>query len=304
MGSVGPPSRVAPSLRVGTRGSPLALTQTQLVVRALQRRTPGLRIEVKTVTTQGDRSRRPRGSPDFTGAIEDALREGRIDAAVHSAKDLPAEDPTDLVIAAYPRRADVRDCWIANDDRPLPLGARVGTSSVRRIAQLHRWRPDLKVCEVRGNVGTRIRLSREGRVDAVVLAKAGVERLGRAGEVSGVLSLRWFLPSPGQAALAVQTRADDPRARSVVRTIDHRPTRAAVEAERCVAETLGASCNVPLGTLARVGNGRLSLSAEVLSTDGARTVRSRMDGSASSARNLGRRLGVALERAGARALLG
>ena len=292
-----------PALRVGTRGSVLALRQTDRVVRSLRRHHPGLRVEVIPITTRGDQDRRRRIPPDFTGAIEQALRRGAIDVAVHSAKDLAAGDPPGLVIAAYPPRADPRDGWVSRHRGFLPKGARVGTSSVRRRAQLLRWRPDLVVREIRGNVDRRIRKVASLQLDAIVVARAGVVRLGRSSELRGVLPLRWFLPSPGQGALAVQARASDGRTRSLVRAIDHPPTRASVEAERSVARTLNASCNVPLGALARVHDGRLRIRAEVLSVDGARSLRASRAGAPSRAQTLGRSVGEALKRAGADRLL-
>ena len=292
-----------PPLRVGTRGSVLALRQTELVVRSLRRHHPGLRVEVVPITTRGDRDPRRGISPDFTGAIEKALSSGAIDVAVHSAKDLAAGDPPGLVIAAYPPRADPRDGWVSRQRGLLPKGAHVGTSSVRRRAQLLRWRPDLVPREIRGNVDSRIRKVASRQVDAIIVARAGVVRLGRSNELRGVLPLRWFLPSPGQGALAVQTRASDGRTRSLVRAIDHPPTRASVEAERSVARTLNASCNVPLGALARVHDSRLRICAEVLSSDGVRSLRASRAGPATRARALGRSVGEALKQAGAGRLL-
>lgn len=294
---------VTHSLRVGSRGSALARRQTEIVMRLFRRIDPRRPVEFVSVTTQGDRDLRPGVSPDFTGALEQALLEGEIDVAVHSTKDLAAFDRPGLVIAAYPRRADPRDCWVAGNRRSLPEGARVGTSSLRRRAQLLRWRPDLRLKEVRGNVDTRISLVRARTVDAVVLAKAGIDRLGRAEEVSGILPLGRFLPAPGQGAIALQVRRRDRSTRALAARVDHSATRSCVEAERSLARGLGASCDVPLGALARVGRGKFWLEAEVLSEDGVRSVRSALPGSLASPRALGRRVALRLERAGARALL-
>ena len=290
-------------LRVGSRASALARQQTVDTLRALRRRHPDLRIELIPMTTQGDRPRRRGVSPDFTGTLEAALRRGTIDLAVHSAKDLSARDPPDLVVAAYPARADPRDCWIAGGRRPLPFGARVGTSSLRRHAQLARWRPDLRIEEVRGNVDTRIGLVRSGKFDAIVVAKAGIDRLHRSREVSGVFPVSRFLPPPGQGALALQARRNDRVTRARVRAIDHAPTRAAVEAERSLADELGASCNVPLGAFARLQRGRLRLIAEILTVDGSRSLRVDRTGSPRLPRGLARSVARRLVAAGARPLI-
>jgi hydroxymethylbilane synthase len=273
-----------------------------MVVRSLRRRTPGLETVVVTMKTHGDRSQRPGSSPDFTGALEEALREGAIDLAVHSAKDLMAADPPGLHIAAYPRRADPRDCFIAQEGL-LRSRAHIGSSSLRRRAQLLRWRPDLRIQDIRGNVDTRIRSVQDRTLDAVIVAKAGVDRLGRSAEISGILPTERFLPAPGQGALAVQVRARDRSTRALVRKVDHPPTRAAVQAERALARALAASCNVPLGALATVRGRRLSLRAEVLSCDGTRSVRASRTGRIDRPEELGRELARDLTRAGARSLI-
>lgn len=290
-------------LRVGSRGSPLARRQTELVVRALRRTSPTARVELVTMVTRGDQDRRRGISPDFTGALERALRAGKIDLAIHSTKDLSAEDPAGLAIVAYPRRADPRDCLVGGGARGPRRGARVGTSSLRRRAQLLRWRPDLRLSEIRGNVDTRLRMVAEGVLDAVALAKAGIDRLGRASEVTYILPAERFLPAPGQGAIAVQARRNDLRARRLTRPIDHAPTRACVEAERAVAEELGASCNVPLGAYATLRGRQLRLVAEVLSPDGTRTIRVARLGSATRPRVLGRTVARLLSAAGAQTLI-
>ncbi len=290
---------VSRAYRLGTRSSPLARAQADLVVRRLRRTHRELSFEIVPMTTAGDRRA---AAADFTGTIERALRARQIDLAVHSTKDLPARDTPGLVIAAYPRRADPGECVVARR-WPLPSGARVGSSSVRRRAQLRRWRPDLRIWEIHGNVGTRLERVSSKTVDAVVLARAGLERLHETARVTARLPLAHFLPSPGQGALAVQTRREERSLRRALRAIDDRTTRAAVESERAVAEMLGANCNVPLGSLGEVRGGRLSLRAEVLSADGRRTIAAEAIGNPRSPRSVARRVVADLNRGGAQTLL-
>ncbi|MGI0151310.1 MAG: hydroxymethylbilane synthase, partial [Thermoplasmata archaeon] len=196
-------------VRVGTRRSPLARAQAGSVLSRLGRAHPGVRFEPVLIDTSGDRDRSTGGSPDFTDAIDRRLLRGEIDLAVHSAKDLPAELDRRLEILACPRRADPRDCLVAGriPRARLPRGARVGSSSLRRRAQLLRWRADLRVVEIRGNVDTRIGWVRSGSIDAAILAVAGLARLGRTGDVDRILPTSKFLPAPAQGALAVVGRS-------------------------------------------------------------------------------------------------
>ncbi len=291
---------------VGTRGSTLALIQTGLVVRALQKGAPTARFDVQRIVTSGDRDRHTGGSPDFTDAIDRALLDGEVDLAVHSAKDVALDVPRRLQLGAFPRRADPRDCLVLRRRRgagPLPRGARVGSSSRRRRAQLLRWRPDLRVVEIRGNVDSRIARVRAGDLDAVIVAVAGVRRLGRANEIGAILSAERFVPSPGQGSLAVAVRSGDRRTERLVRRIDHAATRAAVEAERAFARELGGDCNVPLGALARPRDGRLFLTGEVLSPDGRLRLRVEGPGSLRRARPNGEALGRRALQLGARGIL-
>jgi hydroxymethylbilane synthase len=297
---------VSELVRVGTRRSALALAQTAMVLAALRRTAPELRFEPVALATAGDRTRAVGVPLDFTDAIDRALEDGEVDLAVHSSKDLPARVERPVRVAAYPRRADPRDCLVLRGPgslRALPAGARIGSSSLRRRAQLLRARPDLTIVEVRGNIDTRIRLVGAGSVDGVVLARAGLDRLERSGEASETLDPRRFLPAPGQGALAVAVRARDASLARRVRTIDDGPTRAAVTAERAVSESLGGDCNLPLGALARVRGGRLQIRAEVLAPDGTRKIHGVASGPARSARSLGLGLGGRLAREGARALV-
>ncbi|MGI0067396.1 MAG: hydroxymethylbilane synthase, partial [Thermoplasmata archaeon] len=200
--------------RVGTRGSALARAQCALAVRRLARAIPAATFETVVVETEGDRDRRAGVALDFTSALERQLRRREIDLAIHSTKDLAARDPPDLGIVAYPPRADPRDCLVAARGA-LARGGSVGSSSLRRRAQLARWRPDLSIREIRGNVDTRIRAVRSGRLDAVIVARAGLVRLRRGREATTVLPWKRFVPSPGQGAIAIEMRRRDPRVATV-----------------------------------------------------------------------------------------
>lgn len=294
-------------VRIGTRRSPLARVQTDGVIDLLTRAAPGFVFTPVPVETSGDRDRSPGSSPDFTDTIDRALLEGAVDLAVHSAKDLPAVLEPRFRILACPPRGDPRDCLVlpANPGGPqLGPGARVGSSSSRRRAQLLRWRSDLTVVEVRGNVDTRIRLVRSGSLDAAILALAGVTRLGRRAEVGRILSTSAFLPAPGQGALAVVGRAGDGAIERAALRIDHGPTHAGLTAERTFAAALGGDCRVPLGALSTVRGGTVSLIGEVLSADGSSALRMHRRGPVSEAERVGARLGRDMLERGALDLLG
>jgi hydroxymethylbilane synthase len=283
---------VTARIRVGTRRSPLARAQTDLILAALTQTKPEWRLETVPIETTGDRG--AGGSTDFTDMIDRALLDGEIDLAVHSAKDLPAELDQRLALLATPPRADPRDCLVvAASIEPgrLPPGTRVGSSSPRRRAQLLRWRPDLVVVEIRGNVGTRIERVRSGEVDAAILAVAGIERLHRTEEIGRILPTSTFLPAPAQGALAVVGRAGETELAAAIGTIDHPATHASVVAERSVAAALGGNCLIPLGALATVRGRRLALVGEVLSLDGTRRWNGRRNGPMDEAARLGSVLG-------------
>jgi hydroxymethylbilane synthase len=258
------------------------------------------------VETSGDRDHSIGSSPDFTDSIDRALIRGEIDLAVHSAKDLPVKLDKQIELLACPRRADPRDCLVLPSEAiggRLPPKARVGSSSPRRRAQLLRWRPDLRVIEIRGNVDTRIGLVRSGTIDAAVLAVAGLVRLRRTRDISRVLPPRRFLPAPGQGALAVVARSGDAALASAVRHVDHLDTHACVSAERSLAAALGGDCQVPLGALATPGKCTITLVGEVLTQDGRRRLRAHRRGPRAEAERLGSRLGQEMLRRGAPALL-
>ena len=269
---------------LGTRDSALARRQTERVVELLREAWPGLECEIRPVVTQGDRTQE-RGDPLpeiggkglFTAELELGLRERTLDLAVHSLKDLPTEDPPDVAIGAVCARGDVRDCLVSRDGlglSRLPAGAVVGTSSLRRSAQLRALRPELELRSIRGNVDTRIRKVREGDFDATLLAAAGIARLGLESEVSEWLEVETMLPAPGQAALAVQCRTGDERALELLAAIDDPATRAATTAERTFLRALGAGCTAPVAALAESApEGQIRLEGRVLSPDGQEAIR-------------------------------
>ncbi len=284
-------------LRLGTRGSALALAQAELVSRALGG------AEVVPIRT----SERPRinDKSRFVREIETALLEGEVDVGVHSAKDLPSELPEGLRIAAVPKREDPLDCWVGPESSLTAVhdGARVGTSSLRRRAQLLAARPELEVGELRGNVDTRLAKLAAGEHDAVVLAAAGLVRLGRADEIAFHLELSDMTPASGQGALALQTREGDEDAVGAVAAIADPEAEAEVRAERAAIAALEASCNTPLGLHARHRGDRLMLSAFCGLPDGAEWIRDELDGEPGDPEALGRRIAERLLAAGAAELL-
>lgn len=280
-----------PNLTVGARTSPLALWQTQYVIDALQAAWPGLACNVVPISTLGDRTQAlgqplPEigGKGLFTLELEEALRNGAIDLAVHSLKDLPVDDAPGLTLGAITVRADVGDALVAQNGwtlATLPPGAVVGTSSTRRAAQLLAARPDLTIRSIRGNVETRIRKVRDGQYDATVLAAAGLMRLGLAEAVTEWLPLAVMLPAPGQGALAVQCRIDDETLLQLLALIDEPATRAAVTAERAFLHGLGGGCSAPVAAYAHPTNATshgLHLRALVASPDGRKIIRVEGDG--------------------------
>lgn len=290
------------SVRLATRRSRLATVQTRLVLQRLRLQEPSTHFVPVPIDTSGDKDRRPGSSPDFTDAIDRAVLRGEVDLAVHSAKDLPVELDRHLGIWACPRRADPRDCLVVGPGRnatALPRGARIGSSSPRRRAQLLRWRPDLRVTEIRGNVDTRIEKVRGGSLDAIVLAAAGLARLRRRKEIGRYLSIDRFLPAPAQGALAVVGRHGDRALARLARKIDDPSTHACVDAEREVARTLEGDCRLPLGALARGRGAGLLLRAEVLSLDGRTSLRASAEGSLDRPQAVGARVGHALLALGA-----
>lgn len=267
-------------LRIGTRRSRLAMAQANEVAEALRR--SSIEVELVPMTTSGDRG--TAASADhaglkglFVAEIVRALRADEVDLAVHSAKDLPAEDDEDLVIAGVPERSSPLDVLVTRDGA-LPPGARVGTSSLRRQAQVFRWRPDVLLKDVRGNVDTRLRGLADGDVEGLVLAAAGLLRLGVVPEHVAPMSVAEMVPAPGQGTLAVQARAHDADALEAVSALEHAPSRDALVAERTLMRALGGGCALPLGALAeRTGDGRMRMVAIVLTPDGGRYARAQVE---------------------------
>jgi hydroxymethylbilane synthase len=290
------------AVRVVTRGSPLALIQTRLVVDLLAKRWPELQFEVVTASTPGDRDKltplTTLGQGVFVKGVEEQLLDGRVDLAVHSLKDVPTVETPGLTLAAFPLRADARDGLVFRTGRnlaSLPLGARIGTGSPRRSAQLLALRCDLQMAPIRGNLDTRLQKLRGGEIDALTVAVAGMERLGRLAELDQVLEADECTPAAGQGTLVVQCRADDRRALDVLAAIDVPTIRAESMAERAFLAALGGGCQLPAGAVARaVDDGKLEIVAVVASTDGRRLARERVGGSAGDPIGAGRSLAEAL----------
>jgi len=296
------------TLRLGTRGSALALAQSRLVADALTRALDEP-VEIVTIETDGDRSTAPvaeLGVGVFVSALRDALAAKEIDIAVHSYKDLPTAPVEGLTIAAVPRREDPRDVLITRTGgglASLPAGARVGTGSPRRVAQLLALGRGLVCTPIRGNVDTRLRKLAAGDVDAVVLAAAGLRRLGRAAEICEVLDPDVILPAPAQGALAVECRTGDHTLVERLARLDDEPSRAAVLAERALLATLEAGCSAPVAALASVSADEITLTAAVFAPDGSRALRRRGTAALSDAAGLGTRLAAQLLTDGADRLL-
>jgi hydroxymethylbilane synthase len=282
-------------IRLGTRGSALALAQASWVAERLADE-----VELVKITTSGDRGSHEDKSR-FVKEIEEALLARQIDLAVHSAKDVPGELPAGLSIVGVPDRADPYDalCGASSLD-DLDVGSVVGTASVRRRAQLLALRPDLEVRELRGNVDTRLRRLAAGDFDAIVLARAGLERLGRAGEGEPLPAL---VPAPGQGCLALEARADDENAAAAAAGLTERSAVTALTAERALVIALEATCNTPIGAHAQQHDGTLTLSAFVGLPDGSHWIRDELHGDANDPSTLGRAAAQRLEAAGARELL-
>ena len=294
-------------IRIGARGSALSLTQTELVARALRE---GAEVEVVPIRTTGDRLSRLEaamtGKDLFTREIDEALLAGRVDVGVHSLKDLPSRLPDHLTLAAVPRREDPSDVLVSRQRKTLaslPPGARVGTSSARRRAQVLAARPDAEVLEASGNIDTRIRRLDEERWDAIVLARAGLARLGRLGEVAEVLPFSTMLPAIGQGALAIVAREDDPSVRDRVSRLDDLVSHREVRAERALLDLLEAGCRAPVAGLARVEGDRLRLAGAVFAPDGSRTLREEAEGFAEDPESLGREVAERLLARGAASLI-
>jgi hydroxymethylbilane synthase len=299
-------------LRIGTRGSPLALWQARHVAERLRPLAAPRPVELETIETSGDRVRdlalsQIGGDGVFTKEIQRALLDETVDVAVHSLKDLPTTHVEGLALAAVPPRGPTGDAFVSKCHRrfdDLPPGAAVGTGSLRRRAQALHRRPDLRLLNLRGNVETRLRKLVEQDLDAIILAQAGLERLELGEHVTEVLDPAWMLPAVGQGALGLECRAGDVVTLTLLRALDDMPARQAVLAERGVLRGLGGGCLVPIGANARVEGERLTLRAAVLPPDGSRRIAGELSGPATEAEGLGQRLAERLLAQGARDVLG
>lgn len=322
-------------ITIATRRSKLALAQSHWIKSRLEALEPGLEVVLREYVTRGDQIQnvplnQVGGKGLFTKEIEDALLAGEAQLAVHSLKDLPSELPPGLVLAAVPEREDPRDALVlpagtedsaaarasldpgacagsaAGELRglPIPLGARVGTSSLRRMAQLRHLRPDLSVESVRGNVDTRLRKLDEGQYGALILAAAGLRRLGLGARISLALDVALSVPAPGQGALGLEARADDAATLELLNRIADRETHLCIRAERALMDAVGGGCSVPLGGYARVTASRMELVGLLAAPDGARLVREAADGSTDDPESLGRIVAERLLAAGGREILG
>ncbi len=292
------------TLTIGSRGSQLALWQAQYVASQLDRLGVLSRIEI--IKTTGDRLQtasliQAGGKGLFTKEIEEALLTGAIDLAVHSLKDLPTETPAGVAIAAIPEREDARDALVGCRWKDLRAQARVGTSSGRRAAQLRLLRPDLEIQAIRGNVDTRLRKLKEGQYDAIVLAVAGLRRLGLDLEIADIFSPDQMCPAAGQGALAIQTRDHDP-GREICGALNHLPTSRAVACERAALAELDAGCQLPVGVFAEQRDGSLHVIAVVISPDGSRHLKAELQ-SDEDAESLGRAIARELLAKGAGRIL-
>ena len=297
------------TLRLGTRASALARAQTQSVAAALA--AGGVQTRDVICTTQGDRDARSSlreigGQGVFVRELEQALVADGIDIAVHSAKDVPTTLEPGTQLGGYLPRADVRDVLISRSGaglEALPSGARVGTSSRRRAAMLRAARPDLATVDLRGNVDTRLRKLRDGACEAIILAAAGLQRLGRESEITAYLSLDVMLPAPGQGAIALQVRHADAQSLAAVRSVNHLPAEFAVRAERAALGEIGGGCTLPLGILAQVRGTSLTVDGWMADEAGTRVVRAQVTGNVADPEAAGRDLAAALLRHGADVLL-
>jgi hydroxymethylbilane synthase len=298
-------------VKIGTRGSPLAVWQSEWVRSQLLAGNPDLDIELVKIKTTGDKITdvplaMVGGKGLFVKEIENALLEGRIDLAVHSMKDMPAEIPQGLCIGAIPEREDPRDVLISRDDRPfkdLPKGATLGSSSLRRGAQLKHVRPDITVRPVRGNLDTRIRKLKTEGLDAIILAAAGVRRLGFQTHITEYIAEQVMLPAIGQGALSIEIREADEQTRKLVSTLNHRETRLAVETERAFLSRLEGGCQVPIAGHAKVNSDQLEFTGLVAEVDGSVILREQITGPVERNKELGLEIANRLLEKGGRQIL-
>ncbi|GJQ24501.1 hydroxymethylbilane synthase [Candidatus Brocadia sapporoensis] len=280
---------------VGSRGSKLALIQTNWVISELKKLNPGFEFHIEKISTKGDKITdtplsRLGGVGLFTKELETALIKGKIDLAVHSAKDVPTELHEGLMIGATPKREDPHDVLISNNNAnldKLPDAARIGTSSLRRRAQLLAFRPDFKILDLRGNLDTRLKKLETDDLDAIVVAHAGLRRMGYTGPISQIIPFDIMLPAVGQGSLCIEIRKDDARINKIVSSLDDLQTRIAIEAERALLAKLQGGCQVPIGAYAQIQENKVFLEAIICTMDGDHAIQDRNNGPSHQAAKLG-----------------
>jgi hydroxymethylbilane synthase len=297
---------------VATRGGELAIAQTQVVIGALKKIYPDIQFKIIKITTRGDRDRRTalwnlKDSGFFTSQIENALLAGKADLAVHSFKDLPTRQQDGLTIAAVCDRRFVEDCLVTaapvSSVEQLPHSAKIGTSSLRRVAQIRHLRADLQPTSVRGNVQTRLKLLDTGKVDGVILARAGIERLGLGQRISFCFDPVQFIPAPAQGALAVQTRNDDIVANKLVAAIDDKNARMTTFAERQVLVTMQCGCHAPVGAFAKIAGSNIEINAFISDIEGRNFIKRQITGPAKESNRLAEQIANELLASGGREIL-
>lgn len=299
------------SLIIGTRGSQLALWQSNWVRSEIEKKFPGTMVTLEIIKTKGDRIldvplAMVGGKGLFVKEIEDALLEKRVDIAVHSMKDMPAEIPEGLCIAAIPERENPLDVLVSKNGlkiNELPKGAKIGTSSLRRMSQISAIRPDFEIVSLRGNLDTRIKKLEAGEFDAIILAAAGVHRLGLSSKITQYIDSEIMLPASGQGALCIETRVNDPKTSAIVKSLDHATTAVAVIAERAFLHRLEGGCQVPIAAHAKVNGDFVEMEGLVADISGRTVFRSAVSGKTDDAADLGRRLAEILLEKGAKKIL-
>jgi len=300
------------TLSVATRGGSLSIAQTEIIISALKKNCPDIQVKIKKITTSGDRDRRIalwdlRTSGFFTTQVEDALLTGKADFAVHSFKDLPTQQREGLTITAICQRQFAEDCLIATDGvtsiEQLPKSAKIGTSSLRRAAQIKHLRKDLVPVPIRGNVLTRIRHLEDGKFDAIVVARAGVERLGLGEKISICFNPRQFIPAPAQGALAVQTKTDDVAVSNLIAAIDDKKARTITLAERKILVTMKCGCHAPVGAFAEIIADTIEICAFISDLEGEKFIRRSIKGPAEEAEKLAEKTAYELLNAGGKEIL-
>ena len=299
-------------LTAATRGGKLAIAQTEIVISALKKIYPDIKIKIKEITTKGDRDRKTalwdlKDSGFFTTQVEDALLAGQADFAVHSLKDLPVKEREGLTIAAVCERQFCEDCLVCKSKvdsiTALPPSATIGTSSLRRAVQIKHLRKDLEVLPIRGNVTTRIKQVAEGKFDACLLARAGLERLGLAEKISICFDPAQFIPAPAQGALAVQTRCDDGDVNKLIAAIDDKATRIITYAERQILEIMQCGCHAPVGAFANIGGNDIMIRAFISDLQGRNFIRREITGKIEKAGELAKKIACEMLDAGGREIL-